>query len=152
MVGRRAAGRSDALAPDADDLAVRQAPLLARAAITLDEDNPRTVGRGAPLDVQTAARGPRDMAALDRPMLAGHAVAVKEDSRCPVRIAAALRTHTRTATADDLRPCWRRPVRLRRRTIISRRGTRVDRADTQDKRGRDPPMGNDITRVTRPRI
>src|SRR3984957_2759552 len=83
LAGRAAAGRDDqghpfflgtgqrveALAADAEHLAVGERPVLARAAVAGHRDDASAIGRCAAHDVEAAAADPRDLAVGDIPVL-----------------------------------------------------------------------------------
>jgi hypothetical protein len=71
----------DALATDADDLAIRDAPLLAGSAIAGHYYDLRAISRGAPLNVETTPADAGNLAIADDPLLVGTAMAVKQAHR-----------------------------------------------------------------------
>lgn len=71
----------DALATDADDLAVRDAPLLAGSAIAGHDYYRRPISRAAPLNVETTTADAGNLAIADDPLLVGTAMAVKQGHR-----------------------------------------------------------------------
>jgi hypothetical protein len=81
MIRGIASAGVDALAPDADDLAVRDAPLLAGSAIAGHYYYRRAISRGAPLNVETTPADAGNLAIADDPLLVGTSVAVKKAHR-----------------------------------------------------------------------
>ena len=81
MIRGIASAGVDALTPDADDLAIRDAPLLAGSAITGHYYYRRAIRRGAPLNVETTTTDAGNLAIADGPLLVGTAMAVKQAHR-----------------------------------------------------------------------
>jgi hypothetical protein len=81
MIRGIASAGVDALATDADDLAIRDAPLLAGSAIAGHYDYRRAISCGAPLNVETTTTDAGNLAIADGPLLVGTAMAVKQAHR-----------------------------------------------------------------------
>jgi hypothetical protein len=81
MIRRIPSAGVDALATDADDLAVRDAPLLAGSAVAGHYYYRRAISRGAPLNVETTTADAGNLSIADDPLLVGTAMAVKQAHR-----------------------------------------------------------------------
>jgi hypothetical protein len=81
MIGGIPSAGVDALATDADNLAVRDAPFLAGSAIAGHNYYRRAISRSAPLNVETTTADAGNLAIADDPLLVGTAVAVKQAHR-----------------------------------------------------------------------
>ena len=110
MVLSAAPSDVEALAADADDLTVRERPLLAASSIAVDDDDLRAVVRSAAHDVQAYARHSGNLAVRDGPLLVGTAVAVEERQRRAVDGLLVRDVDALDAVRDDdLRRLRRRP-------------------------------------------
>jgi hypothetical protein len=97
------AHRVETFTADPDNLAIRDAPVLARPAVAGDQYHRRTVGRGAALHVHAAASGARDLTGAQRPLLIGAAMTMKEDEWRSIDGVAVGKIDALAAGAHDLR-------------------------------------------------